>query len=170
MNVDAIAEVKVLTGSFQAEYGRASGMQIAAVTKSGTNRFRGGIYTSAATRTGTRTPGSTSRTESRTSNVVKEADSGYTLGGPIGKPGGNNKLFFFFAQEWRPRETSGSIARFRVPTPAERARRLLGLARQQRQHLQPDSRRQHEPARARRRTPPAASRTAASSARFPPAG
>ena len=50
----------------------------------------------------------------------RRQDWGYTLGGPIGKPGGNNKLFFFFAQEWRPRETSGSIARFRVPTPAER--------------------------------------------------
>ena len=27
---------------------------------------------------------------------------GYTIGGPVGKPGGNNKLFFFYAHEYRP--------------------------------------------------------------------
>ena len=44
MNVESIAEVKVLTSSYQAEYGRSSGLQITAVTKSGTNRFRGSVY------------------------------------------------------------------------------------------------------------------------------
>jgi len=43
MNVESIAEVKVLTSGYQAEYGRSSGMQITAVTKSGTNRFRGSV-------------------------------------------------------------------------------------------------------------------------------
>ena len=44
MNVESIAEVKVLTQGYQAEYGRSSGLQITAVTKSGTNRFRGAAY------------------------------------------------------------------------------------------------------------------------------
>ena len=41
MNIESIAEVKVLTQGYQAEYGRSSGLQITAVTKSGTNQFRG---------------------------------------------------------------------------------------------------------------------------------
>ncbi|MEO7273370.1 MAG: carboxypeptidase-like regulatory domain-containing protein, partial [Vicinamibacterales bacterium] len=44
LNVEAIAEVKVLTSNYQAEYGRASGLQITAVTKSGSNEFRGSTY------------------------------------------------------------------------------------------------------------------------------
>jgi hypothetical protein len=43
-NIEAIAEVKILTSGYQAEYGRASGLQITAVTKSGTNQFRGSVY------------------------------------------------------------------------------------------------------------------------------
>ena len=44
LNVESIAEVKVLVSNYQAEYGRSSGLQITAVTKSGTNRFRGSVY------------------------------------------------------------------------------------------------------------------------------
>jgi hypothetical protein len=45
MNIESIAEVKVLTSGYQAEYGRSSGLlQITAVTKSGTNRFSGSVY------------------------------------------------------------------------------------------------------------------------------
>ena len=44
VNVESIAEVKVLTSGYQAEYGRNSGVQVTAVTKSGTNRFHGSVY------------------------------------------------------------------------------------------------------------------------------
>jgi hypothetical protein len=118
-NVDSIAEVKVLTGSFQAEYGRASGLQILAVTKSGTNRFRGSMYEVKRNSDWN----ANSWVNVRNGNpktTVKQDDWGYTLGGPVGKPGGQNKLFFFFAQEWRPRTTAGSISRFRLPTALER--------------------------------------------------
>ncbi|HEX4950725.1 MAG TPA: carboxypeptidase-like regulatory domain-containing protein, partial [Blastocatellia bacterium] len=42
INPDAIAEVKVLTSNFQAEYGRAGGAFISVVSKSGTKDFHGG--------------------------------------------------------------------------------------------------------------------------------
>ena len=44
LNTDAIAEVKVLSSAYQAEYGRASGLQIAGITKSGTNKFTGSMF------------------------------------------------------------------------------------------------------------------------------
>jgi hypothetical protein len=44
LGVDAIQEFSVLTGSFSAEYGKASGGVVNAVTKSGTNGFHGDVY------------------------------------------------------------------------------------------------------------------------------
>src|SRR5262245_57337136 len=44
INTESIAEVKILEGGYQAEYGLRSGLQVMAVTKSGTNRFRGSVY------------------------------------------------------------------------------------------------------------------------------
>jgi len=58
-NLDAIAEFKVLTSAYQAEYGRAVGGQVQVVTKSGTNRFSGSAYCTRGGRTGTRTAGRT---------------------------------------------------------------------------------------------------------------
>ena len=52
--------------------------------------------------------------------ITRERDWGYSIGGPIGKAGGRNKLFFFFSQEWRPRETSAGVRMFRFPTALER--------------------------------------------------
>ena len=39
LNIDAISEFKVLTNSYQAEYGRAVGGQVQVVTKSGTQNI-----------------------------------------------------------------------------------------------------------------------------------
>jgi hypothetical protein len=44
INPDAIAEVKVLTSNYQAEFGKASGGTIAVVSKGGTNEFHGGVH------------------------------------------------------------------------------------------------------------------------------
>src|ERR1051326_582592 len=91
LNVESVAEVKVLTSNYQAEYGRSSGLQITAVTKSGTNRFRGSVYD--VKRDSNWNSNSWENLANGTAKTVSKAtDWGYTLGGPIGKPGGSHKL------------------------------------------------------------------------------
>ena len=43
-NLDSIAEFRILTNNFNAEYGNYSGGQINVVTKSGTNSFHGNVF------------------------------------------------------------------------------------------------------------------------------
>ncbi len=43
-NLDSIAEFRIITNNFNAEYGNYSGGQINVVTKSGTNRFHGDVF------------------------------------------------------------------------------------------------------------------------------
>ena len=122
MNIESIGEVKVLAQGYQAEYGRSSGLQITAVTKSGTNHFRGSGYGIFTNSDWNETPWVTAKNGDK---VVKQFLNiyGFTLGGPIGKPGGNNKLFFFYAHEFRPQTiaiNSGNVIRYRVPTALER--------------------------------------------------
>ncbi len=52
--------------------------------------------------------------------ISRQRDWGYSLGGPVGKPGGSNKLFFFFTQEFEPRTGGNNVTRFRLPTALER--------------------------------------------------
>jgi Carboxypeptidase regulatory-like domain len=123
MNVDAIGEVKILTQGYQAEYGRSSGLQITAVTKSGTNRFRGSAYD---IQTNSDWDANSWVNEKNGDPKPKQSTKtlGYTIGGPVGKPGGNNKLFFFYSHEYRPVTAAinnGNPIRIRVPTAAERA-------------------------------------------------
>ena len=44
LGVETVRELKTLTSNFSAEYGRAAGGVISAVTKSGTNQFHGSIF------------------------------------------------------------------------------------------------------------------------------
>ena len=82
LNIESIGEVKVLTQGYQAEYGRSSGIQITAVTKSGTNAFHGaayGVWTSSNWN---------SRTWLNQKNGTPQAYSysdtyGFTIGGPV---------------------------------------------------------------------------------------
>jgi hypothetical protein len=123
MNVDSIGEVKILTQGYQAEFGRSSGLQITAVTKGGSNQFRGSAYD---IETNSDWDANSWVNQKNGDAKVKTATKtrGYTIGGPVGKPGGNNKLFFFYSHEYRPVTAAingGNPIRIRVPTAAERA-------------------------------------------------
>jgi len=122
MNIESIGEVKILTQGYQAEYGRSSGLQITAVTKSGTNQFRGSAYdlqTDSDWNANSWVRQHNGDAKPKTSTKTL----GYTLGGPVGKPGATNKLFFFYAHEYRPTTSAinnGNAIRLRVPTALER--------------------------------------------------
>ena len=53
------------------------------------------------------------------SRRVEERYVRYAIGGPVGKPGGTNKLFFFYSHEYRPTTSGGDARRFRLPTELE---------------------------------------------------
>ena len=123
-NIDAVAEVKVLTNSYQAEYGRAVGGQLQVVTKSGTQNFRGSGYWY-----GQRSDwnANTYLNKRETPEVPKPQtsrnDQGYTIGGPVAFPGFNEqkkKLFFFWSQEFEQRTNPPTLHQARVPTALER--------------------------------------------------
>src|SRR5262245_9026087 len=119
MNVESIAEVRVLTSNYQAEFGRSSGLQITAVTKSGSNSFHGSVY-SVMRNSKWNANNKTNILNGDPITKLNEKDLGFSFGGPIGKPNGNNKLFFFYAQEFSPRTSDGDVVRYRVPTALER--------------------------------------------------
>ena len=50
INLDAIAEIKVLLNSYRAEYGRAGGAQVQIVSKSGGSEYPATRTTTGATR------------------------------------------------------------------------------------------------------------------------
>ncbi len=96
-NPDTIAEIKVLSSSYDAEVGGASGATITLVTKSGTNQLHGSLFEYVRNNT----------FDARsflapTKEPLHLNDFGGTVGGPVIIPkviDGRNKLFFFGAVE-----------------------------------------------------------------------
>ncbi|HEY6767789.1 MAG TPA: carboxypeptidase regulatory-like domain-containing protein [Candidatus Sulfotelmatobacter sp.] len=120
-SIDAIAEVKVLTSNFGAQYGRNASGTVEVETKSGTNSFHGDAYEFLRNDAFNATP------EFETSvPSYKKHDFGFTIGGPVYIPGLYNtnkqKTFFFWSEEWRRELTpaSGFFSSTPVPTLAER--------------------------------------------------
>jgi hypothetical protein len=120
-SIDAIAEFKVLTSNYGAQYGRNGSGTVEVETKSGTSSFHGDVYEFVRNDFFNATP------QFQTAPpAYKKNDFGYTIGGPIFIPGHYNtskqKTFFFWSQEWR-REIVPSSSFFSsttVPTLAER--------------------------------------------------
>ena len=104
MNVDQIAEFKILTNSQPAEIGRSSGAQIQVITKGGTNEFHGSGYWFHR-HEGLNANNWRNNMEGRDRNFFRYNYEGYTIGGPVLLPGGFNKnrdkLFFFWSQEFQ---------------------------------------------------------------------
>jgi Carboxypeptidase regulatory-like domain/TonB-dependent Receptor Plug Domain len=120
--LDSIAEVKVLTSNYQAEYGRSSGGTINVVTKSGSRDFHGGGFYARRDDALNANEWQNNKAD-RDKPAYKFNYSGYNIGGPIVLPKFNtnrNKLFFFWNQEFLPRTNPGSLQFRVVPTELER--------------------------------------------------
>jgi len=92
--LEAIQEFQVLTSMYDAEFGRASGAIINAVTKAGTNQFKGVIFAEAASNALTAEDYFV-RTQHLEKPTSVRRDWGGVIGGPIVK----NKAHFFFSLE-----------------------------------------------------------------------
>jgi hypothetical protein len=110
-NLDSVAEFRILTSNFDAEYGGHSGGQVNVVTKSGTNAFHGdGFEFARNTNLDARNYFSPAR------GAFDQNQFGGTFGGPIRK----NRTFFF-ADYQGTRLTQGvDTGDIAVPTVAER--------------------------------------------------
>jgi hypothetical protein len=122
-NMDSIAEVKVLTSNYQAEYGRSAGGLISVITKGGAREFRGSGWWNH------RHEGLNANNFFRNRTGLQKSPyryniAGFTFGGPVYLPGkwnvDRNRLFFFVSQEYtRQRVDYGD--RFKnMPTELER--------------------------------------------------
>ena len=147
-NIDAVAEFKILTNAYQAEYGRAVGGQVQVVTKSGTQTFHGSGYWygrrsdwNANSWTNKRNGAPPPVGQGRVTPLPEASrnDYGYTIGGPIFIPGTFNedkkKLFFFWSQEFQRRQDPVAERQSARAHRARAGRRLLAERRQQREPL-----------------------------------
>jgi hypothetical protein len=107
---DAVEEFRVITNTFDAEYGRNSGSVVNVITKSGGNTFHGNIYEyfrntilDARGYPDTTTP------------QLNQNQFGGTFGGPIKK----DRTFFFFSYEGRRIRDGVPGQLLNVPTNAE---------------------------------------------------
>jgi len=108
---DAIEEFRVISNTFDAEYGRNSGAVVNVVTKSGTNQWHGNVYEYFRNKV-LNAQGYFDTTKAQ----FNQNQFGGTFGGPLRK----DRTFFFTSYEGRRirQGTSGDIVF--VPTPAER--------------------------------------------------
>ena len=120
-NLDSIAELRVLTNNFNAEYGNYSGGQILLVTKSGANQLHGDVFEFLRnTALDARNYFSAHRAR------FDQNQFGATLGGPI-----RRDRIFFFADYQGTRMTEGlDTGLIRVPSAADRSGDLSDMAKQ----------------------------------------
>jgi Outer membrane receptor proteins, mostly Fe transport len=122
VNIDAVAEVKVLQSNFQAEYGKNAGAVINVVTKSGSQDFHGTAYWYKR-----HEMWNANNFINNSKGVSRDIYRYNTLGSNVGGPiwFGNrfnhdkDKLFFFFSQEYQPNKRPGGLQTFTVPTQLE---------------------------------------------------
>ncbi|MBV8820263.1 MAG: TonB-dependent receptor, partial [Acidobacteriaceae bacterium] len=110
-NLDSVAEFRLITNSFDAEYGRFSGGVMNAITKSGNNRFHGTLFEFLRN----------NDLDSRgffdpVRATLKRNQFGYAIGGPAIK----NRLFWFTDYQGTRQIQGASTGLVQVPTVAQR--------------------------------------------------
>jgi len=120
MSVEAVAEVQVVRGVLNAEYGGSIGGQVNMITRSGTNQFHGSLTENF------QHDAFSSRDPFLPSTTAKPEIRFNQFGGSLGGPLLRNRLLFFTTYEGY-RENSGVTRQANVPTQATRDRVLAAL-------------------------------------------
>ena len=123
ISIDTVAEFRILTGAYQAEYGRSAGAQIIVQTKSGSRIFHGSGYY--YRRHDSMNANSWFRNnQGLPRQLYRYQNPGYTIGGPVMIPklftAARDKLFFFWSQEYQRQLQPEGFRRITVPTQLER--------------------------------------------------
>ncbi|HEV3304957.1 MAG TPA: carboxypeptidase regulatory-like domain-containing protein [Candidatus Sulfotelmatobacter sp.] len=108
---DAIDEFRVISNTFDAEYGRNSGAVVNVITKSGTNQWHGDVYEYFR---------NTVLNAQGYFNTVKPQENQNQFGGTFGGPIIKDRTFFFVSYEGRRVRQGISGQTVIVPTPQER--------------------------------------------------
>src|ERR1700728_3535071 len=123
-SIEAIAEFKVLTSTYGAQYGRNGSGTIEVETKSGGSSFHGSAFEYLRNDFFNAKPWESGGEPGDPNPPYKKHDFGYTIGGPVYIPHHYNadkkKTFFFFSQEWRREKDPYPILQ-NVPSVAERS-------------------------------------------------
>jgi hypothetical protein len=124
LNLDAIAEVKVLLNTYKAEFGHSGGANIEIVSKSGSSDYHGSGYWYGRRDAWNATPWENS--QAGLPKPKQQIDTpGFNVGGPVKIPGlwdqsGEKKLFFFYSMEAPHVQKPGQVRLYRMPTALER--------------------------------------------------
>jgi hypothetical protein len=118
-NLDSIAEFRILSADFDAEYGKYTGGQINVITKSGTNEFHGDVFEFLRN-----TDLDARNYFSPTRGTFIQNQYGGTMGGPIVR-----KKIFFFSDYQGTRQIQGAdTGRISVPSLQDRTGNLSDQA------------------------------------------
>jgi len=118
-NLDSIAEFRILTSNFDAEYGEFSGGQVNVVTKSGSNAFHGDLFEFLR------------NTDLDARNYFSPARGTFIqnqFGGTVGGPIKRNKIFFFSDYQGTRQRQGVDTGLIPVPSTADRSGDFSDLA------------------------------------------
>lgn len=120
-NLDSIAEFRVLTGNFDAQYGDYTGGIVNVVTKSGSNELHGAAFDFLR------------NTDLDSRNFFSPERSFYRqnqFGGAVGGPAWQNKVFYFADYQGTRTNEGLDTGRIAVPSVVARSGNLAGVAEQ----------------------------------------
>jgi hypothetical protein len=118
-NLDSIAEFRILTSNFDAEYGEFSGGQITVITKSGSNAFHGNLFDFLR------------NTDLDARNYFSPARGTFIqnqFGGTFGGPIRRNKIFFFSDYQGTRQRQGVDTGLIPVPSAEDRSGNLADQA------------------------------------------
>jgi hypothetical protein len=119
LSVDSLAEFRVETSTYSAEYGASPGGQVSILTRRGSNALRGSLWEFNRNDALTQTYNAIAET-SAASPRLNRNQYGANIGGPVYIPkvyNGKDKTFFFFNWE-SGRLTQGAVSSLRIVPPS----------------------------------------------------